>query len=481
MGYDFDFNLVAAGDSYKYSHWEQYPEGMSYMHDYLEARGEDLRTDKHVLPVTKFFGLQYYVERYLSRPITQGMIDEADEMVTAQGIRFNRDGWQHILEKDGGFIPIRIRAVREGAIIPAHNVLMTVEPTDPEVPWVVGWAETLLMKVWYPTTVATLSYAIHELIKGYMEETADSLDKLPYMLQDFGYRGVSSEESAGIGGLAHLTNFKGTDTLAANMYARRWYHQEGAAGVSIPASEHSTITSWGAGRENEKLAFTNMIEKFGDYPNYACVSDSWDYSRALDTWAYLKPLVEAHKGTLVVRPDSGDNVANVLLALRKLDASYGSTVNSKGYKVLNHVAVIQGDGNDYDSIQRILEAVKEAGYSAQNLAFGMGGALLQGNDESSVNRDTHKFAIKCSAAVINGTLVDIYKDPVTDRGKRSKRGRLDLVRDRDGGYRTIVLGFGTYGFDKYSRDSQLVTYYDSGRVLCHYTLEDVRRESGVEA
>ena len=467
-------NIILKSDSYKYSHYLQYTETMTYMFDYMESRGNDTKTDKHVLNATKFFGLQYYVKKYLSEPITQQMIDEAETIITAQGLPFNREGWELILNEHNGYIPIRIRAVKEGSVIPAHNVLMTIESTDERLPWVVGWIETLLMKVWYPTTVATMSYAIHELLEHYMNATADNNDKLPFMLQDFGYRGVSSEESAGIGGMAHLMNFKGTDTVAAVLYAKEYYNAKDVAGYSIPASEHSTITSWGTGSENEKKAFTNMINTFGDYPNYACVSDSWNYDKALDTWSSLKPEIEQHAGVLVVRPDSGDNVKNVLTALNKLDKSFGSTVNNKGYKVLNHVAIIQGDGNDYDAIRRICEATMQAGYSIQNLAFGMGGALLQGNDYSSVNRDTHKFAIKCSAAIIDNELREIYKDPVTDPGKKSKKGRLDLIKDNNGNYKTIKLDADTYGSHGYADNSELITYYDNGTAYCDYNFDDIR-------
>lgn len=462
-------------DSYKYSHWLQYPESMTYMHDYLESRGEDGSADENVPGFTRFFGLQYYVKRYLSKPFTQEDVDEAEQVIAGQGLPFNREGWEHILHEHGGFMPVKIRAVREGTVAPSHNVLMTVESTCEQTPWIVGWLETLLMKVWYPTTVATLSYSLRELLKKYLEESADDLSKLPFMLQDFGYRGVSSEESAGIGGAAHLTNFKGTDTVAGVAVAHDYYGAKGVAGVSIPAAEHSTITSWGAGRENEQMAFRNMIDKFGSEGTYAVVSDSWDYARALETWGGLAPEVKAREGTLVVRPDSGDNVANVVLALKTLDKYYGSTVNSKGYKVIDHAAVIQGDGNDYDAIDAICKATIAAGYSVDNLAFGMGGALLQGGGRSSVNRDTHKFAIKCSAAVINGQLVDVYKDPVTDRGKRSKRGRLDLVRDkRSGEYKTIVLDPGTYPDMGYAENTELVTYYEDGEVLVDQKFEDIQ-------
>lgn len=156
---------------------------------------------------------------------------------------------------------------------------MTIESTDEELFWLPGFVETLLLKVWYPTTVATISFNIKQLIKRYLLETADSLDKLDFMLHDFGYRGVSSEESAGIGGAAHLTNFLGTDTLAA-LHVCKEFYAEDMAGFSIPASEHSTMTSWGVGTECEREAFENMIAQFGDSSVlYACVSDSWDFKK----------------------------------------------------------------------------------------------------------------------------------------------------------------------------------------------------------
>lgn len=229
------------------------------------------------------------------------------------------------------------------------------------------------------------------------------------MLHDFGYRGVSSEESAGIGGAAHLTNFLGTDTLAALQVCKEYYH-ENMAGYSIPASEHSTMTSWGIGSESERQAFENMIEQFGDNSIlYACVSDSWDFKQAIQTWIDLKDKVKAKKANLVIRPDSGDAIDNILYALSELEKAYGSSVNAKGYKVLERVALIQGDGVSLSLAKSILSAMKKNGFSAENIAFGMGGALLQGNHESSINRDSFKFAIKCSAIKRGDSLIGVKK------------------------------------------------------------------------
>ncbi len=466
-------NLILMSDSYKYSHKLQYPSGVSYMHSYLESRGSDGTVfDK---PYVKFFGLQYYIKRYLSIRVTKEMVDEAQDIIQRHGLYFDYDGWMQVVIKHGGILPLRIRAVKEGSIIEKRNVLLTIESTDPELFWLVGWAETLLMKVWYPTTVATLSHSIYTQIREFMLSNCDNLEKLPFMLHDFGYRGASSEETAGIGGMAHLTNFLGTDNVAALVYARKYYHSD-IAGYSIPASEHSTITSWGQEKNDEYLAFKNMIEKFGgDYPLIACVSDSFDFSKAIDIWGSLNTEIIDSGSTIVIRPDSGDAKSNILLALKKLEGYFGTTKNSKGYKVLNNVALIQGDGVDTNLIYDILTMMDDHGYSADNIAFGMGGALLQGNLASSVNRDTHKFAIKCSSILKDGVFQDVFKNPITDTGKKSKKGRLDLIKNSNGEYKTIILD-DTYQLGNYHENSELITYYDNGIVVDYIKLEDTKCE-----
>jgi nicotinamide phosphoribosyltransferase len=463
-------NLILMTDSYKHSHPFQYPRDTNYLHFYLESRGSSNELGNY----TKFFGLQYYIKKYLSKPITKTMIDEAEELLRDHGLPFHKEGFKKILSKYNGYLPIRIRAVKEGSLVPLHNVLMTIENTDENLFWLPGLLETLLLKVWYPTTVATLGHSIKKTIEDYLEQTSDNLDKLGFMLHDFGYRGVSSEESAGIGGAAHLTNFLGTDNLASLSVCKKYYN-ESMAGFSIPASEHSTMTSWGESSECEQDAFENMIEQFGDKSVlYACVSDSWDFKKAIQTWIYLKDKVKARKANLVIRPDSGDAIENILYALEELAKGYGFIINSKGYKILDKVALLQGDGVNIDSIKLILQAMKSKGYSAENISFGMGGALLQGNYESSVNRDSFKFAIKCSAIRRGEKFCDVFKNPVTDHDKKSKKGRLDLIKNSHGKYETIQLNK-DYALGEYHPQSELHTYYENGKVLFEQNLSEIRK------
>lgn len=449
-------NLILNTDSYKVSHFAQYPAGTTFVSSYIESRGG-------VYPQTVFFGLQAFLKEYLSKPISAADIDEAEAVSAAHGVPFNRPGWEHILKVHNGFLPIEIEAVAEGSVVPTGNVLVQVMNTDADCAWLTSYIETALLRaIWYPTTVATVSWNCRNIIARYLDDTADSNEGLPFKLHDFGSRGASSEEAAALGGLAHLVNFMGTDTLSAIMAARRYYGAD-MAGFSIPAAEHSTITSWG--RDGESAAYANMLKQFGGAGRLlAVVSDSYDLWNAIDNlWGgELKAQVEAMGGTLVVRPDSGDPVEVVPLAIEKLMAKFGYRTNSKGYRVLpDCVRLIQGDGVCAASIEAILAAMKAQGLSADNVAFGMGGELLQ-----KVNRDTQKFAMKASAACVNGEWRDVYKDPVTDPGKRSKRGRLALLRE-GAGYRTVNRSDAPAG-------NVLVPVFRNGRLLVEWSLDDVR-------
>lgn len=453
-------NLILNSDSYKASHYLQYPAGTEYISSYIESRGG-------VYPKTLFFGLQMFIKQYLMTPITLTDINEAEEMMSLHGLPFNYDGWMHILQAHNGYLPLEIEAVPEGTLVPTGNVLVQVINTDPKCAWLTSYIETSLLRaVWYPTTVATISKACHSLIARYLQDTADTLDGLPFKLHDFGARGASSEESVSIGSLAHLVNFMGTDSLAALVSAKRYYHSP-MAGFSIPAAEHSTITSWG--REGETDAYANMLRRFGGKgKTVAVVSDSYDLWNAIDNiWGgSLKSQVENSGGTLVIRPDSGEPVAIVNEAIERLMAKFGFRVNDKGYKVLpDFIRIIQGDGISASSIAAILREMKNRRLSAENVAFGMGGELLQ-----KVHRDTQKFAMKASAVCINGQWRDVYKDPITDSVKRSKKGRLALIKE-NGEFKTVAR-------DAVSpSENLLVPVYRDGQLIVDDALDAIRQRA----
>lgn len=407
-------NLILDTDSYKVTHWKQYPPKTQTVYSYYESRGGDF--DEIV-----FFGLQYIIKKHLMTPITSNNIGEAYDFFTGHlgdNRFFNAESWEKILFRHEGRLPIRIRAVPEGTIVHPGQVLMTVENTDPEFFWLTNYLETLLCQVWYPCTVASNSRAMGRIILQALKDTGDPA-QLPFKLHDFGFRGATSHESAGIGGAAHLVNFKGTDTMAGIVLARDYYG-ETMAGYSIPASEHSTITSWG--KDHELDAYRNMLNAYPPLNTIACVSDSYDIYNACNIWgAELKDEVMKRGGTLVIRPDSGDPPIVIDKVLHILGEHFGFTVNDKGFAELPpQVRIIQGDGIDRNMVRVILNSMKMKGWSANNIAFGSGGGLLQ-----KVNRDTCKFAFKCSAVQVDGEWRDVRKHPITDPGKESKAGRFD--------------------------------------------------------
>lgn len=457
-------NLILNVDSYKASHWQQYPPNTEYVSYYVEARSGNFDV--------VLFGLQAFIKEYLLTPIRQQDIDEAEVVLQGHGLPFNRAGWQRLLDKHQGYLPLKIEAVPEGTVLPIGNVVCQIVNTDPEFFWLSGYLETALLRaIWYPSTVASISYFCKQKIKQALEKSADNLDGLPFKLHDFGARGASSLETVALGGLAHLVNFMGTDSVSALLAARRWYNTTEMPAFSIPAAEHSTITSWG--RENEVAAYENMVAQFADQDKiYAVVSDSYDLWHTLEhIWGEkLKDKIQQSGGTLVIRPDSGEPAEVVCKALNILVRQFGSKVNSKGYKVLpDYLRLIQGDGINVHSIEGILEQIMAHGFSVDNVNFGMGGGLLQ-----QLNRDTMSWAMKASAVCIAGEWREIYKDPVTSRAKRSKKGIQALVQE-NGKWCTIrqdELG---------EQQNQLRTVFLNGKLLVDDSLDAIRARTANKA
>jgi nicotinamide phosphoribosyltransferase len=463
-------NILLLTDSYKATHWKQLPKGTTILRSYLESRGGQFDN-------TLFYGLQYYIKHYLEGKVISHQKIMQAKVFWDQHLgpgHFNLEGWLHILNTHNGNLPVKIKAVPEGTSVPTSNVLLTIENTDPEVPWLTNYLESILLQIWYPITVGTLSREVKKVLINYLKKST-SYDNseisqiVQFMLHDFGFRGVSSVESSGLGASAHLINFRGTDTVTGILFGQQYYKTRNMLGFSIPASEHSTITSWG--EPFEVKAFENMLDQF---PTglVACVSDSFDIIRACrDYWGTtLRDKILSRDGRLVIRPDSGDPKQTLKQIFHVLWDKFGGTINDKGFKVLDpHVRVIQGDGVNYESISEILDMMISEGFSVENIAFGMGGALLQ-----KVDRDTQKFAIKCSSIVINGDEVNVQKNPVeiNSQGervqsfKKSKTGKLKLVKDVNGQFQTIQKA------DSFE-DDLLVDVFENGNLLVDYTFEEI--------
>jgi len=467
-------NIVLKTDSYKLNHWNQYPTGTEYVYSYFESRG-GAKWD-----TTVFFGLQYLLKKNLvGAVVTREKIEEAAALAKVHfggDAYFNRAGWEFILNRRGGKLPVRIKAIPEGTPVGVSNVLMTVENTAPECFWLTNALESLLTHAWYPSTVATLSRETKKVFKTYLEKTADDASGIGFMLHDFGYRGASSDESAEIGGAAHLVNFMGTDTVPAIELLAEYYRKDknfDGIAYSVAATEHSIMTS--RGREGEEQVVSDLLDA---YPAgiLSVVSDSYDIYHFVDTIVgktFKDRILNRGEGArFVVRPDSVTDEhktpeAEMVWILNSLWRNFGGSTNSKGFKVLHpKVRSLWGDGIDKDGIEKILAAAAEAGFSAENLVFGMGGGLLQ-----KVHRDIQRFAFKSSAQCCNGVWHDIYKSP-KDTSKASKKGKLKLVQRSDGSYVTLPMSDA-------SAECKLVTVYENGELLVDYALEDIRKNASI--
>lgn len=468
-------NLLLCTDVYKLGHMQQYPEGTNKVYSYLTAR-----SDKEI-PYTVFFGLQYYLKEYLMTPVTHADVEEAIKYRT-QILGPCPDDviqkWKKLA--DLGYIPLEIKAVEEGTVMPCKNVLMTVTNTHDDFYWLVGYAESLLLKVWNTITVASYSKKLHNLTKKFTDETSDSGFLLPFMVHDFGYRGVSSEETAALSGAAHLVNFLGTDTIPAVKFINQYYTPttDGPIGLSVPASEHSVMCAFG--KENEFEAFANMLAL---YPTgiVSIVSDTYNLWNVLTNFAsQLKTQINTRDGKVVFRPDSGDpeliicgnpdapsGTPEFKGAVRLLDEMFGSTKNSKGYKELNpKVGLIYGDGMYYERYERILNKLKEMGYANTNLVIGVGGLLLQQH-----SRDDQGFAFKATYCEINGKPREIVKDPITDHGKKSHKG-LMMLTQKNGVYMTH-----DQVTPKQEKEGLLTTVFKDGKLLRDFSIEQVRERA----
>lgn len=418
---DRNFNPLVWMDGYKFSQFPQYPEGMEHLLSYVEAR---TGAKHNKIP----FFLQPFLKEYLTRPLTHAHIDYMVPFLKHYGAIFNEAGYRRVVDEFGGRWPIEIKCLPEGFVTAAGTPQLYVEETHPDFAWLVSPFETAMLRaVWYMASVGAISINMYDILRKSLVETSDLEGEelegvLSYMLNDFGARGATGHEGAMLGGMAPLlTGFKGSDTTEAVQGLSIYYHNTpGMGGGTIAASEHSTATAFGLDPEEEIAFNDHMIEQFGDLPIFASVIDSVDSSRNVEYhWGAANlDRVMAMKARLVLRPDSGVPEEEIVKILQILWKRFSGDINSKGKRVLNpKVRVIYGDGIDEESIPRIITAVKGAGFSMENVAFGMGGGLLQ-----AVTRDWERYAMKACEINTGKGKRPIGKKPATDPTKTSKFG-----------------------------------------------------------
>lgn len=359
-------NICLLTDSYKVTHHAFYPKNTEKLYSYLESRvGSEFNK-------TIFYGLQYIIKKYLEgKVVTPEKVNQANSLIKThigEDI-FNYDGWMHIADELDGKLPIEIKAVEEGTPVEVGNVLMTVENTDKQCYWLPNYLESLLLQVWYPSTVATLSAEVRKLCNFYLDVTGSGKENLDFMLHDFGYRGATSTESAELCGSAHLLSFKGTDTLAALTIPENYYNDNNIYGLSVQATEHSVMTS--LGEEGEIKQAINVIDNAKD-GILSMVIDSYNYREFLKQASTkgsklndkINEFLEKTDGNKVVfRPDSGEPVSTTLDCLNIFGEGFGTVKTTEGYKIFaKNIGLLWGDGLNYHKIRDILFGMKSNGW-----------------------------------------------------------------------------------------------------------------------
>ncbi len=461
-------------DTYKLGHPRMYPADAVELRAYFTCRGPLFEYDERIV----VYGLRYAFDTILSRQIVQQDIDDAEQWLQKHGVantpmEWPKNLWQKVVDDYDGYIPVEVRALREGSVIypqvPVFEIIARQGDLEGgDFQYLVTHLETALMRIWSPMVTATKSAMVRAYLQTLFDASVD--DELHYLLDsrlhDFGSRGVSSQETAMVTGAAHLCSFDGTDTMVAGWLATK-YNDGKHVGTSVLATEHSVMTCW----DTEMGAVQNAIEIAPEGSILSVVADSYSYSNFLNNvLPIVAPLAQAKNLLFVIRPDSGDPVSCVIDGLNAASRAFGYDLNSKGYKVLRGAAVIQGDGINVEKLFEIADKVHAAKYSAQCVAYGMGGGLLQKQD-----RDTLKVAIKlCAMRTSDGILHPRMKKPSDDISKTSLPGPFQV--NRVSGRPQVYPLYGAAWEDRRNEQDLLETIWDCGPTDYQWETIDQIRE-----
>ncbi|MEG9500010.1 nicotinate phosphoribosyltransferase [Mannheimia indoligenes] len=467
-------------DFYKTSHRIQYPEGSQFLYSTFTPRSNAKAPFLHRVVS---FGFQAFIVKYLIHYFNDNFFSRSEFDVVTEYTRFIADTLQiedsgeHIAQLHQlGYLPIRIKAIPEGKSVAIKVPMMTIENTHPDFFWLTNYLETLInVSLWQPITSASIAFAYRKALMQFSEQTCNDNSHLPFQSHDFSMRGMSSLESAESSGAGHLTSFLGTDTIPAISFVEAYYGSTNLIGTSIPASEHSVMSSHGV---DELPTFRYLM---GKYPNnmLSIVADTTDFWHNITVNLPLlkeEILARPESAKIVIRPDSGDFFAIICGDItaeteheRKgliecLWDIFGGTINNKGYKVLNpHIGAIYGDGVTYEKMVKILEGLETKGFASSNIVFGVGAQTYQRN-----TRDTLGFAIKATYITINGVEKAIFKAPKTDDGlKKSQKGRVKVIT-----LDSYVDGL--TALDDFS-DDLLELVFENGKLVKETNFDEIRQ------
>lgn len=475
-------------DFYKADHRSQYPKGTEVVFSNLTPRKSRIDGVNEVV----FFGLQYFIKEYLINRWNEDFFKQPKEMVVSDYKRRIETSlgkgaitFEHIETlHDLGYLPLEIKALPEGSLIPMRCPCLVMFNTKPEFFWLTNYFETILSCViWGAITSATTAYQYKKLLTEFADKTVGNRDFVQWQGHDFSFRGMFGYEAACISGAGHLLSFTGTDTIPAIDFHEKYYganSEKELIGASVPATEHSVMCM--GTEENEIATFERLISEI--YPNgiVSIVSDTWDFWKVITEYLpQLKEKILVRNGKVVIRPDSGDPVKIICGdkdaeigtpeykgAIECMWEVFGGTTTEKGYKLLDgHIGLIYGDSITVERCKRICEQLEEKGFCSFNVVLGIGSYTYQ-----YVTRDTFGFAVKATYGEVNGESRMIFKLPKTDDGtKNSAKGLLAVYQSENGNSFEMHDGL-TW---KEVNNCELKTVFKDGKLDNEQTLEEIRK------
>lgn len=450
---------VVQKDGYKADHRSQYPDKTQLVYSNFTPRGvKYMLTVPSVDDKIVVFGLQYFCKWYLMDQWKTEFFDKPkDEVLKKYKRRIDNylgEGaitYDHISDlHDLGFLPIKIKALPEGSVVNARVPVLTIENTLDKFFWVTNFFETVMScMLWKPSTSATTARKYRLLLNEWAEKTGGDMDFVQFQGHDFSMRGMAGIQDAQMSGAGHLLSFTGTDTIPAIDFLEDYYNanvESELVGVGVAATEHSVMCM--GGMLDEIGTFKRLITEIYPTGIISIVSDTWDYWKVLTEYLpELKDVIMNRSGgpvgdKVVIRPDSGDP-ADIICgtmtqggttpeergSIELLWDTFGGEINAKGYKVLDpHIGLIYGDSITLERANDICDRLMKRGFASTNVVFGIGSFTYE-----YVTRDSLGWAMKATAGTIDGTDVEIFKDPKTDDGlKKSAKGFMVIEKDENG-------------------------------------------------
>jgi nicotinamide phosphoribosyltransferase len=479
---------ILLSDSYKQFHFKMYPKDMTLLFSNMTPRKSRMKNvDKAV-----FFGLQYYLKEYLIKQWNELFFQKEWSEIEKEYKRFHKFfsqvdvSTEHLKKLHNlGYLPLKFMALPEGSQVPMRTPFFVMWNTHDDFAWLVNFLETAISTtIWDLITVATISKQFRKVADKYAMETADNTDFSPWQIHDFSQRGRSSNEST-FNQAGHLLSAFGTDTIPAVLFLEEYYNanmENEIIGGSVPASEHSVMTSYG--KEDEFGAFKRLMEQF---PTgiLSIVSDSFDlWQVCRDFLPKLKEDILGREGKIVIRPDSGDPIEIICGTnpefgylgekdycqnkgvVELLWDVFGGTINEKGYKILHpNIGCIYGDSITIDRMEEILKRLKSKGFASTNIVFGAGSWTFNAN-----TRDSLGMAVKSTYCEVGGDKREIFKDPITDDGmKKSAKGLIAVFKDENG--ELYIKDQSTW---EEVLNCEFIPVFENGLLLRDYSLQEIR-------